>query len=296
MPAKKPTTPTLIRATLAHIPSFSKEATNAKKPSNAKNSTNAKPRTGRILLRWTDEDIKFLRRHYGTKGAVFCAKELGRTKSSVNHRAELIGLRSKRLRAWTPKEDATLRLRYPKVTATRLAEIMNRSEQSVRHRLRKLGLTEAESLPWTDAEILYLRQHYGTLKSAELAVELGRTIDAVELKAGRLGLSRRITLLTPEQSKYVATQLGKKEYTALARELRVPIHAIERAAKENNYRARPTSREWTKADDEQLHKLFPLMTNKEIAERLDRTLLAVTIRARSLGMFRAPEKRKKRAM
>lgn len=285
MPARKNSPPRLIRATRAFIPSPPERPS---KPQKIKASG-----TRRTRVPWTPEDEEFLRKHYAHKGAVFCARSLGRTKASVNRRAEHLGVRSKLRRDWTPKEDAMLRLRYAKLTAPHLAKIMKRTEESIRGRVRKLGLSEPDSLPWTDDEITYLRKHYGRLTSVELSAEMGRTTDAVELKAGRLGLSRPKKRLTSAQKRYIVANLGKLEMTTLARKLNVSIRAIQGVAAKNGFRARPTSRAWTTADDEQLRELFPLLTNSEIAERLERTLLAVATRARSLGMFRVPRKRRK---
>ncbi|HVZ40290.1 MAG TPA: hypothetical protein VHI13_13505 [Candidatus Kapabacteria bacterium] len=236
--------------------------------------------------KWSAEEDTFLRKHYPGEGALYCATKLGRPKSGVNARAEKLGIRSLDTKPWTNKEDALLRLRYGKLTAPRLAAMLNRSETRVRHRIRKLGLNATGSAPWTSDDMAYLCAHYGTMTNAEIASELGRTVDAVELKAGRIGLSQRIVRLTPEQERYVAEHMETRACTDIARDLGIGVNAVMRATRKNGYRARPTSRAWTPDEDERLRGLFPVMRNREIAEQLERTELAVKLRCRLLGMFR----------
>ncbi|HVZ39196.1 MAG TPA: hypothetical protein VHI13_07975 [Candidatus Kapabacteria bacterium] len=234
---------------------------------------------------WTAEEDAFLRKHYPREGARFVAEKLGRPKGGVNERAAALGIRSLSIRPWTHREEAILRLQYQKLTASQLAKRLNRSEQSVRHRIRKLGLNDSGSTPWTSDELAYLTAHYDSMTNAEIARTIGRSVDAVELKAGRLGLSRRIVRLTPDQERYVAESLGVKSYAALARELGVGLRAITYIARRSGHRARPTSRPWTADDDGILRRLFPVMTWEEIGKQLDRTALAVKLRARALGLF-----------
>ncbi|MBS1911014.1 MAG: HTH domain-containing protein [Bacteroidetes bacterium] len=233
---------------------------------------------------WTADEDAFLRKHYPREGARYVAEKLGRPKGGVNERAAALGIRSLAIRPWTHKEEALLRLQYQKLTASQLAKRLNRSEQSVRHRIRKLGLNDSGSAPWTSDELAYLSAHYDSMSNAELARAIGRSIDAVELKAGRLGLSQRIVRLTPAQEQYVAENVGVKSYAALARELGVGLSAIICIARKSGHRARPTSRPWTASDDEELQRLMPHMTYADIGKRLDRTALAVKLRARTLGL------------
>jgi hypothetical protein len=242
---------------------------------------------------WTKEHDQFLRKHYPDFGSIICARHLGRTKSAVNTRAEKLGIRSKRVRAWTAKEEAILRTQYGKVTGSRLAAMLKRSDQSVRHQLRKMGLTEATSTAWSDDEIAYLRVHHTTATNAELAEELGRTEAAVELKASRLGLGCLPTPVTPEMERAIVKRLGSNTFAEIARELGLTVDRVRRIGTKHGYHARPTSRKWTDDDDDALRRLFPTMTNAELATHLERTELAVSLRGRTLGLVRPTGVRKR---
>jgi len=247
-----------------------------------------KPRPSRVekAKRWTREEDMLLRKHYPTRGAIYCAELLGRTKSGVNRRAETLGVTSKVKQRWTRKEEAMLRTLYTRHTALALARMLKRTEQSVRGKLHLMGLTEATSRSWTADEIAFLRSHYGKVRVSELAEELGRTADAVELKAGRIGISRRNKRLSAKEQEEVVAELGKVPYTALARRFGVDAHTIRRVAERSGYRDRPTSRPWTAGDDEELRRIYGTMKRTEVAEQLNRTMVAVACRAKEMGLTR----------
>lgn len=245
-----------------------------------------KPRASRAkqAKRWTREEDLLLRKHYPTRGAVYCAQELGRTKAGVNRRAETLGVTSKVKQRWTRKEEAMLRTLYQRHTALALARMLKRTEQSVRGKLHLMGLTESTSRPWTSDEISYLRSHYGRVRVADLAEELGRSTDAVELKAGRLGISRRNKRLSAKEQQDVLAELGQTPYTVLARRFGVDAHTIRRVAERNGYRDRPTSRPWTPEDDAELRRVYGTMKRAEVAQHLNRTMVAVACRAKEMGL------------
>lgn len=251
-----------------------------------------KPRSSRAekAKRWTRQEDQLLRKYYPTRGAVYCAQELGRTKAGVNRRAETLGVVSKVKQRWTRKEEAMLRTLYKRHTALDLARMLKRTEQSVRGKLHLMGLTEATSNPWTEDEISYLRSHYGKVRVADLAEELGRSTDAVELKAGRLGISRRNKRLNAKEQQEVIAELGKTPYTVLARRFGVDAHTVRRIAERNGYRDRPTSRPWTEEDDSELRSIYGTMKRSDVAAQLNRTMVAVACRAKEMGLTQPRER------
>lgn len=242
---------------------------------------------------WSAADDAVLRKHYARDGARHCADRLGRSKGSVNARAEQLGLRSMLQRPWAPKEEALLRMRYPRVSPAELARVLRRSLASVRGKLFQMGLTGAKPAGWTPDEIAYLRSHYGRVSNPELAAELGRSTEAVGLKAGRLGLRRPLTRLDEESRRAILRGLGRDPYTELARDHGVSVTTVQTLAHAHGYRARPTSRPWRAEEDAELRRWFPTETNVQLAERLTRTPAAIAQRATALGLVRerpAPRK------
>lgn len=275
---------------LIRVSSFPESSTSALRPEGSANNSTTKhraARSSRTRREWTDEEDRYLRKHYPREGTPACAKHLGRTEASVTGRVQRLGIRSKRGRLWTAKEDLILRRQYPKISAIRLATMLKRSEQSIRMRLITLGLTNG-SERWTRDELAYLRAHAGTASHAELAAELGRTKDAVQLKISRMGLSSTPPPLDARTTRTIIKRLGKKAQTEIARELGISEHQVRVVARKQHYNERPTSRPWTKDDETELRRLFPTMTNAELTKALNRTLESIMVRSRSLGLYRRP--------
>lgn len=242
------------------------------------------PRRKGNRMEWTKEQDAIVRKNYTKHGSVYTARLLGRSKDSVQHRALRLGVPGHGIRPWTRKEIAYLRLQYPKLTAIKIARVLKRTEQSVRAKIHGLGLGGDPSRPWTSAEINYLRKYYGTVTAAELGRELGRTRNGVEIKAGRIGLGKSPAKFTKADERYVIAHLGKEPFTVMARKLGTSIHHVEKTARKHGYRSRPTSRPWTDADDRALRAIYEIMSRRDVAARMERTELAVVVRARSLGL------------
>ncbi len=235
---------------------------------------------------WTKEEDSLIRKHYTRRGSRYTAELLGRSITSVQHRALKLGVPGHGVRPWSTKEDLYLRKYYGKLTAIEIARILRRSEQSVRGHIHQLGLGTYRPTAWTAAEVNYLRKHYGKVKVAVLASELGRTTDAVELKAGKLGLRRQLVKLTRRQTDWIVQNLGVVSYDNMAKKLGVSGTTIMKIAAENGHRPRPNIRAWTPEEDAFLREHYGTMTRREIAEAIGRTVPLVGWRAAKLGLTR----------
>src|SRR2546423_784295 len=122
---------------------------------------------------WTKDDDAIIRKNYTKHGARHTAELLNRSITSVQHRAERLGVPGHGVKAWTTKEEYYLRKFYGKKSALDIARILGRTEQSVRGHIHQLELGKYRPTPWTKDEAEYLRRHYGKVKVAELAEELG---------------------------------------------------------------------------------------------------------------------------
>lgn len=246
------------------------------------------PNPGRSsrYLRWTKEEDATLKANYPKRGSRYTAEILGRSVTSVQHRALKLGIPGNGVRVWTEIEIRYLRSRYPNTPVSRICRTLHRSEQSVRGQINRLGLGAQAPTPWTEGEIAYLRAHYGKVKVAELAEELGRTTDAVEIKAGKLGLSRKNVHLTEEDIRYVLENLGKIPYTKMAAKLGVDVKKLMRLAAKHGYRARGQCRPWTGEEDGFLRDNYGTVPRNVLAQQLDRTVGAIGVRAGLLGLTR----------
>ncbi len=247
-----------------------------------------KPRKKGVRREWTKEEDALVRKWYPVKGSAYLEVLLARPRSSIQHRAERLGIPGTK-RPWTRKEELFLQRNYGKLTAAAIARRLNRTEQSVRGKLNIAGLTGTGGQPWTDGEIAYLKKQYGTAPVADLAAELGRTPEAVELKAGRLGLRRKLHKLTKEEKEWIVANLGKMSYETIAKKFGVSPQRIQRIAHASGYRPRPYMREWSEHDVEYLRKHYGKKSRKEIAVTLGRTVATVQMKACKLGLTNPEE-------
>lgn len=238
----------------------------------------------RIRKNWTKEEDRILRHNYTKRGSRYTADLLGRTITSVQHRALRLGIPGNGVRPWTEMEVRYLKTRYPRLSVAQICRTLQRSEQSVRGKINQLGIGSEPPVPWNEGEMAYLRAHYGKVRVAELAEELGRSADAVEIKAGRMGLSRKITKLSAKDTNWVLENLGKISFAKMAAKLGVNAKKLMRLAAHHGYRARPNCRAWSEEEDQFIRENYGTMTRRQIAEKLDRTIATVGWRASILGL------------
>lgn len=89
-------------------------------------------------MAWTEAADRVLRDRYVNDGAVAVAAALGRTTSSIHHRAIRIGVL--RRRRWTAREDRQLRLDWGTLSLKVIAASLGRHEPGVYSRAQDLGL------------------------------------------------------------------------------------------------------------------------------------------------------------
>lgn len=243
-----------------------------------------KQRKARVRRAWTKEEDRLLRRMYPKHGARYTAGLLSRTVTSVLHRARRLEIPGSRGRSWTEMELRYLKSKYPRQSIDQICRTLQRSRESVRGKINQLHLGPEGWIRWTTDEVEYLRKHYGKVKISELAEELGRTSYAVELKAARLGLRKKLVKLTQEQIDHVIENLGRISYAKMATELGVDVKTLRRIGAKNGFYARPSIRAWTDDEDRFLRDNYASMTQRTLADRLDRTVDSVSWRLDKLGV------------
>ena len=230
-----------------------------------------------------------IRRYYRRMGSKWLAEKLGIKYTAVRARALRLGV-SSRGRKWTTFEDKYLRRKYKdKLTAQQIAKALGRTEAQVRNRVQKLGLGESRSPRWSKEELAYLEKHYARKSIEEMAGELDRTPFSIKLKGSRMGLGKYVVTKGPNerQKRYIREHLGKIPYTIMSQKLGISVYNISKYASSIGVSIRPTSRRWTPEDEEQLRQLWGTMLRSEVARELNRTLEAVSLRARQLGLTKS---------
>ncbi len=241
---------------------------------------------------WTDKDDARLRDlHERGQSPRRIAEALKRTKIDVTRRSQALGL-YRLLRKWTAVEDRLLRTQYGRMSYTELAAELDRSVAAVTGRVATLGIARQRAPRWTDADIQRLRALHGTMPVAELATLMNRSVDAITIRAGRLGLTAQVAepWTAREDEQLAELHRNGTGYAAIAAALgRSPAAVGGRATKlglTTSQRMRAPS--WTKRELATLRKRYGTVRNRVLAERLGRSIHAIAIKARELGLGGEP--------
>ena len=142
---------------------------------------------------YTDIEIKFLQENYPKQGSSYCAKILGRTRSSVMNTVNKLGLSRKY--SWTEADCEFLKENYALRGGKYCAEALGKTLKDVFKKAMRLGLSR-EKTPkvkedsWREAELLTLTTYYpkeGTKVYLRIPT---RSYNACRLKASQLGLKK----------------------------------------------------------------------------------------------------------
>lgn len=83
-------------------------------------------------------EAAYLREHYATRGAAFCAAALGLSVRQVHRRVQTLKLR--KLKRWSEHDDRALRWMWESSTLAEVAKKLGRTPQAVYQRAKILGL------------------------------------------------------------------------------------------------------------------------------------------------------------
>jgi hypothetical protein len=93
----------------------------------------------RNYRRWSEDEIKLLKRLYPRGGAREISEQTGRPVAAVRQKARALGL-PKKLHAWSKKDLNLLKKLYPSKTAQQIADQMGRSLPAIQRRIQRFGL------------------------------------------------------------------------------------------------------------------------------------------------------------
>lgn len=146
---------------------------------------------------WTKEDIKNLIILSRTKKMSELVSELGRTSSSINQKAKVLGITILQDRkSWTEEEYKQLEylVMVEKKTPKEIADILGRTEDSIIIKINRRGLKiqTNDKRFWTEEEETLVSDLWGSEPIEKIAKRLNRTVSSVRNKAFQLGLGSQI--------------------------------------------------------------------------------------------------------
>jgi hypothetical protein len=241
---------------------------------------------GGHMARWTNNELKILKRQYSTKGSKYVAKRTGHPFSSVIIKAKELGLKSGAVKRWSDFELIYLRRNYPNKTT----DSLKRSESSVINMVIRLKLNTPMPKKWSEEELNKLKELWTdkTLSIDEIAAKLNKTRPSAHFQAWKMGLRRPQVwrFWTKEETQYLKKNYKKKTYKQIADYLGMTTAAVFTKAMRTGLRVRTAPRAWTEAEDEFMRQNYKKIPTRELAEKMNRTYDSVITRAGLIGITR----------
>lgn len=241
-----------------------------------------------LRKRWTEEEIKILKRYYAKKGSHFVAERVGHSPDTVMNKAAELGIRYHKTRPWKPHEDRYIREKYHKKEVASIARALKRTPRSVQHRAEYLKLTKPAADKWSAEDIAALHKLYPDRNYTLdlIAKILNRSKNSVLLKAVRMGLSRasHIHRWSKPDHNYLVKNAGKKSYREIANHIGIKTYQVALYAKKIGVKIQDKGLSWSQEEKEFIRKNYYKMPAKEIARLLNRTLNAVKNTASRMGV------------
>lgn len=204
----------------------------------------ATPRRGR----WSQAEVARLRELYGLRDDKVIARELNRPVASVRKMAEAIFRPGTRSGPWTAREVQDLKKYWGGTHVEIIARILGRTGDEVQSQIIELKRIQ-QTGRWTQDEIAEFKRLYGTRTDDDLAIIFGRTLESVKRLGARYCLAK---------DKAFVRKLTGSAATRMPR--------------------------WSGEEIERLKELYPISSNLEIAQKLNRSVKSVVSKAHNLGL------------
>jgi hypothetical protein len=191
---------------------------------------------------------------YGLRDEKSIARELRRSPASVRRMAESLFRQADKSGPWSAEEVRRLKKYLGATTSEVIARILGRRELEIREKVIELGRIQGGG-KWTRDETLQLKRVYGTRSDEDLAVIFGRDVESIRSYAEELCLAK---------DKAFLKKVNGKGATRMPR--------------------------WSEAELELLRKLYPVTSNLDIAQRLNRSVKSIVSKAHHVGLKKDVER------
>ncbi|MGH9425792.1 MAG: hypothetical protein ACRD2L_05730 [Terriglobia bacterium] len=240
---------------------------------------------------FSTREIISLKTYYPLHGSEYVAEKLGRTPSAIRRKAQALRVERKSTLLWHSEEIEYLRQWYNKKRPSHIARRLGRTTLAVCVRARMLGLCRHCVRTWTEAEEKFLRENYRTMRYRQIAERLGRTVGSV---TGKLHVGLKLKKWskhrwTAADKRRLAYWYGKHPTRLVAAKLGVTREAARRMAHYRGLTER-LAPAYTEREKDFLREDFLTMSNRELAERLNRSVGSIELMGKKLGLTGNPLK------
>jgi hypothetical protein len=232
--------------------------------------------------KWTDKEILLLKKYYPTKGCIYIADQLGRTRSSVYKRAAKLGIKvavNTSLHAYSPQEIIFIKKNYPLKGSHYVAKKLGRSPAAIKRKASELRVERQSILEWGPDEIEYLKKWYKKKRPSEIARHLKRTTGAVLVRARMLGLFKKfMRRWTNDEEYYLLKNYRNMTYKQIGKHLNRTRRSVQHKAIKMRL-VKMIEKDWTPQEKKLLTRFYGKKHISEIVKRLNRTRGSIKGRA-----------------
>lgn len=229
--------------------------------------------------RWTEDEIKILKKFYSKKGANYVARFVEHSPDTVMLKAAQLGLRTNKFRSWEKWEDNYLKRHHGDRSYESIAKTLKRTKKSVLHRACKLKLTNKRSEYWNPQDLELLKKLYPNRNYSlkEIGVMLNRTPVSVMIKARRMRIKRddHIYRWTKRDHNYLLKNMGEKTNREIAEHLGIKTYKVNQYIVRQGLMRYKKKPEWTDDEREFLRNNYKKIPIKQIADHLHRTVVSI---------------------
>lgn len=240
---------------------------------------------------WKEKDIKYLEEHFSYEDYEVMEKYLGKTKSSIVHKANRIGLN--RMKDFSREDDAWLIDNFSEATNEELTKkFSDFSLIKILNHANFLGLKRDPSFHvFTKDDDEILRKYFGKIDTKDICLKYlpGVKIGSIYARAKRLGLPVGV-FWTEEMDKILI-----ENYTTMRMKPLVALLGVKSSTpvynrmKQLGLKNKFHQRKWTEEDDLFLENNFRNKSDAEIAVILNRTEKAILTRRKTKKLAKTIE-------
>ena len=206
---------------------------------------------------WSTEQVDRFRELYGLRDESAIARELKCTVAAIRALAAQIYQAAPKTGPWSHEEQDRLLAYLGASTMQALCHVMGRSQDDIEGKLVELALIKTDT-PFSQDDVARFKRLYGTRRDEDLAIIFGRRLDDIQRQARTLCIAK---------DKAFIRRTGPAEKST-----RMP--------------------RWGTSDLELLRELYPIHSNLDIAQRLQRSVKSVVSKAHNLGLRKDPARLK----
>lgn len=231
-------------------------------------------------MRWTAEEVEFLKNNQTPEGRRQLAEISGRTYLSVVNKAKKEGLTLCR-ESIDPKIVLFLQENLKNMGRAWCAEQLNLPIRRIYEIARNNSIINKTPAKWELYEDQYLKDNWNVKSVLEIARHLNRSVSSIKNRSHKLGISQD-KRWTQEEDSILKEFYNKISIEELMQKLNRSRSAIMVRACESDLT--DEFHTWTRDEDDWLRRFYPIKTNFHCASKLGVSESAVKNRAHFLSL------------